>query len=317
VRHATTWALALAAALAGVPGCGGQVGFGAGVGGGGVGVGASKDSHRRDVEEWYEGRVKRLTAEDGWLSLVGLFPLPPGSYTFGSADDNDLVFPAGAPARAGTVVADSAGAILHAAAGVQMTHAGAPVSTLPLATDRDGGTPTEIQMGSIRFYVIDRPGSLYLRVKDAESEVRKRFKGIERFPVSRSWRVEARLDPYDPPRKITILNTAGFEEVVDCPGALVFSIDGREHRLEPTSESEDEWFIVFGDASSGHDTYGGGRFVYVPAPGPDGRTVIDFNRAYNPPCVFTPYATCPLPRPENVLPVRVEAGEKTWEDAGH
>ena len=290
--------------------CGGSVGIG--VGGAGVGVGMSKDAHRRDVDKWYQGRIQRLTADDGWLTLVGLYPMPPGRYQFGSAEDNDFVFPAGAPAHAGTITVDSTGATLAAADGVQMTHDGAVVSQIALATDQGGAAPTEIQMGTIRFYAIDRPGTLYLRVKDSESEVRKNFKGIERFPVRRAWRVEARLDPYDPPRRVTIPNIAGFEEVVDCPGALVFSIEGKEYRLEPMSESAEEWFIVFGDATSGHDTYGGGRFVYVPAPGPDGKTVIDFNRAYNPPCVFTPFATCPLPHRENVLPMRVEAGEKKW-----
>jgi uncharacterized protein (DUF1684 family) len=246
---------------------------------------------------------------------VGLHPLPAGRHSFGSADDNALIFPAAAPAHAGVIAVDSTGVTLEAAAGVAMTHDGTPVARIALASDRGGASPTEIRMGSIRFYVIDRPGTLYLRVKDSESEVRANFKSIDRFPVRKAWRLDARLDAYDPPRRITTLNSAGFEETAECPGALVFSIDGKECRLEPTSESEKEWFIVFGDATSGHDTYGGGRFVYVPAPGPDGRSVIDFNKAYNPPCVFTPYATCPLPRRENVLPMRVEAGEKTWTGA--
>jgi uncharacterized protein (DUF1684 family) len=185
-----------------------------------------------------------------------------------------------------------------------------------LATDRSG-TPTEIQLGSIRFFVIDRPGNLYLRVKDTESPVRTNFKGIDRFPVRGKWRVEAVLDRYDPPRRLTVPNVLGYDEVVNCPGALVFQLDGKEYRLEPMSQTGEEWFIVFGDATSGHETYGGGRFVYVPAPGPDGRTVIDFNKAYNPPCVFTEFATCPLPHRENVLPVRIEAGEKMWEGGAH
>jgi uncharacterized protein (DUF1684 family) len=104
---------------------------------------------------------------------------------------------------------------------------------------------------------------------------------------------------------------------VQCPGALVFEKDGKAYRLEPMSQEGDELFVVFGDATSGHETYGGGRFVYVGMPGPDGKTVIDFNKAYNPPCVFTEFATCPLPHRDNVLPFRVEAGEKSWGDAQH
>jgi uncharacterized protein (DUF1684 family) len=111
---------------------------------------------------------------------------------------------------------------------------------------------------------------------------------------------------------VTIPNIVGFTEDVECAGALAFRVAGREYRLEPMPQEGDELFIVFGDATNGKDTYGGGRFVYVPVPDEAGWTVIDFNRAYNPPCVFTHYATCPLPHPANVLPFRVNAGEKTW-----
>jgi hypothetical protein len=291
--------------------CGGTIG----VGTGGVGVGVNLDpaqSHRKEIEAWHAARIQRLTGEDGWLSLVGLFPLPDGTHRFGSAPDNDFVFPERAPAFAGTLTVEDGVVTLEAAEGVEMTRDGARVDRLVLASDKGGAKPTEILVGTIRFYVIDRPGSLYLRVKDPESPLRKNFTGIERFPVNRKWRIEAKLDRYDPPRRLRVPNYVGYEEVVDCPGALVFKLDGKEYRLEPMSQEGDEWFIVFGDATSGHETYGGGRFVYVPVAGPDGKTVIDFNKAYNPPCVFTPFATCPLPHRENVLPIRVEAGEKAW-----
>jgi uncharacterized protein (DUF1684 family) len=277
----------------------------------------SVDEHRRDVEEWYRGRVERLQREDGWLSLVGLFPLSEGRHRIGSASDNECVFPASAPRHAGAIVVEAGVARLEAERGADIRVVGGddtPVERLDLATDASGD-PTELVMGSIRFYVIDRPGTLYLRVKDAESPVRREFDGIERFRVDRKWRVPERFERYDPPRRLTMPNAAGFDEVVDCPGVLAFQIGGREYRLEPISESPEELWIVFGDASNGHDTYGGGRFIYIPAPDAENNTVIDFNRAYNPPCVFTPYATCPLPIRENVLPIRVEAGEKMWGDS--
>ncbi len=302
--------------------CGGSVGIGVGGGSGGIGIGAgvstgmSRDAHRRDVNEWHKGRIKRLKSETGWLTLVGLFPLPDGTYRLGADEDNDLVIPGNAPAHAGTITVANGRAHLDVADGVTMTHDGNPVTSIDLASDAEG-TPTEIRMGSFDFYVIDRPGNLYLRVKDSESAVRKSFKGIDRYPVRRKWRVEAYLEPYDPPRRLVIPNFLGFDEVVECRGALVFEIDGKEYRLEPMSESGGEMFIVFGDATSGHETYGGGRFVYIQSPDENGRTFIDFNRAYNPPCVFTPYATCPLPHGANILPVRVEAGEKSWGDAVH
>jgi len=310
VRH--PWR-ALPLAVAAMVGCGGSVGIGTG----GAGVGVSTDGYRKSVEDWHAGRIERLTSENGWLALVGLFPLANGTHQFGSAPDNDIVFPAGAPAHAGTLdVADSV-VTLEAAEGANMTHDGAHVDRLTMGSDKGGAGPTEIQLGSIRFYVIDRPGSLYLRVKDAESPIRKNFHGIERYPVKRSWCVEATLAPYDPPHRLAVPNVMGFDEMVDCPGALVFTIDGKEYRLEPMAQEGDEFFIVFGDQTSGHETYGGGRMLYVKVPGPDGKTFVDFNRSYNPPCVFTQFATCPLPHRENVLPFKVEAGEKTWSDARH
>ena len=309
-------------------GCGGSVSVGGGVGGGGVSAGAgasaggvgmamNADEHRRDVDEWYQGRIKRLEKEDGWLTLVGLFPLPEGRHTFGSADDNECVFPKSAPAHAGAIVVENGAVRLEAEPGAGLTSNGAPVDKMDLVTDKDGADPTLITLGTIRFYAIDRPGSLYLRVKDSASPVRKEFKGIERFPVTKEWLVAAHLERYNPPKKLTVPNVLGFEEISECPGILTFKVHDKEYRLEPMSQEGDELWIVFGDATNGDATYGGGRFVYIPDADADGNTVIDFNKSYNPPCVFTPYATCPLPTRENVLPVRVEAGEKMWGEAHH
>lgn len=309
--------LILAAAL----GCGGQVAVGGSSGGVGVGAGAGSnrgpETYTQRINSWHDGRIQRLTADDGWLSLVGLFPLPPGTHTFGSADDNELQFPEESPAHAGLFTVADTVVTLTPAPNVEMTLNDKPVREMVLAADTSEDGPDKIQMGSIQFYVIEREGKRYLRVKDAESPLRKDFKGIERFDVSSKWRFDAELEPYNPPKMVTIPNVLGYDEVVQCPGALVFEKDGTTYRLEPMSQEGDELFVVFGDATSGHDTYGGGRFVYVDMPGPDGKTVIDFNKAYNPPCVFTEFATCPLPHRDNVLPFRVEAGEKAWGDAHH
>ncbi|HXV14756.1 MAG TPA: DUF1684 domain-containing protein [Candidatus Krumholzibacteria bacterium] len=325
-----TWTVSVcmaSAVAASALGCGGSTTFGGAMGGSGGGVGVStgavgagtggfgmargKDDHKAAVEEWYRGRIQRLTKEDGYLSLVGLFPLGEGRHRFGSAEDNECVFPASAPAHAGWIVVENGAARLEPDPGARLMIGEERAGAMALATDKDGD-PTEISLGTIKFYVIDRPGTLYLRVKDSESPVRKEFKGIKRYKVDRKWLVPAHLERYDPPKKLTVPNVMGFDEVVDCPGVLVFSLRNQEYRLEPLSESEDDMWIVFGDATNGHDTYGGGRFVYIPAPDAEGNTVIDFNRSYNPPCVFTPFATCPLPTRENVLSVKIEAGEKMW-----
>jgi hypothetical protein len=293
--------------------CGGQVSVG--MGGAGMGAGTNMgDSYRKEIDDWHAGRLKRLTAEDGWLTLVGLFPLPNGAHTFGSASDNELVFPTGTAKHGGTLMVADSVVTLKPAADVEMTMNGQRVGEMALASDENGAAPSKIQMGSIQFYVIARPGSKYLRVKDANSPVRKNFKGVDRFKVSDQWRFDATLERYDPPHIIKVANVLGYEDNVQCPGAIVFNKDGKTYRLEAMAQEGDELYIVFGDQTSGHDTYGGGREVYVAMPGPDGKTVIDFNKAYNPPCVFTTFATCPIPHRDNVLPFRVEAGEKAYGD---
>jgi uncharacterized protein (DUF1684 family) len=293
--------------------CGGQVSIGAG--GAAVGAGANMgDSYKKEIEEWHTGRIKRLTADDGWLTLVGLFPLPNGAHTFGSAADNELVFPAGSPAHGGTFVVLDSTVTMKPASGVEMTLGGKSVGEMALASDRNDAGPSKIQMGSIQFYVIARSRGLYLRVKDANSPVHKNFKSIDRFTVSKKWCFDAVFERYNPPHLIKIPNVLGYEDNVPCPGALAFEKDGKTYRLEVLAQEGDELEIVFGDKSSGQDTYGGGREVYVAMPGPDNKTVLDFNKAYNPPCVFTTFATCPLPHRENVLPFRVEAGEKAYGD---
>ena len=161
------------------------------------------------------------------------------------------------------------------------------------------------------MYVIERGDELYLRVKDRDSAVRRSFTGVDRYPVDTRWRVSARLDTTTA-GNIAVTSVLGQTEASACPGTLHFEISGLSYQLRPMGEPGKSLFIVFGDPTNGHATYGGGRFLAADPPGPDGLVVLDFNRATNPPCVFSPYATCPLPSPENVLPVAVTAGEKMW-----
>lgn len=316
--------IVLAGALAG---CGG-ISIGAGGSSGGIGVagatGESRTKYTRDIDDWHEARLARLKAEDGWLTLVGLFPLPNGTHTFGSAKDNELIFPVGSPEHGGTLVVQDTLVTLQPAPGVTMTDVALqkerinpPLSgATPLKSDRSG-PPSKIKMGSIQFYVIDRPGSLYLRVKDANNPARKNFTGIDRYPVTKKWLFDATFERYNPPRLIKVANVLGYEEDVQCPGAVAFEKDGKTYRLEALSLEDGELEIIYGDATSGHTTYGGGRFVYVTVPQEGDQTVIDFNKSYNPPCVFTQFATCPIPGRENILPFKVEAGEKAYGDPAH
>jgi uncharacterized protein (DUF1684 family) len=182
---------------------------------------------------------------------------------------------------------------------------------MDLQTDQSG-EPTILQHGSLSFYVIQRNERLGVRVKDADAAALKSFHGLESFPFSESWRVAARFEPSSPPRHISVPNVLGNVTSEESPGALAFEYSGKTYRLDAVREAgTEDYFIIFGDATNGHETYGGGRFLYA-SPPKDGQTVLDFNKAYNPPCVFTPYATCPLPPPQNRLSIRIEAGEKSY-----
>ncbi len=269
--------------------------------------------HRAEIDAWRAEREKSLRSENGWLTLAGLFWLEEGASTFGSAPDNTLVFPAGkAPDRLGTFHRQGTKVSLEALPGTGLQTDGKEITAprIELAADASG-KPTLLSIGSLTFHVLERPGKLGIRLKDKESPVLAGFTGIESFPVDPSWRIEARFEPYDPPKKIKVPNIIGTDFDETSPGAVVFERGGETYRLEPTGETGQDLFLVFGDATNGHETYGGGRFLSVPA-AQGGKAVLDFNQAYNPPCVFTPYATCPLPPRQNKLELRIEAGEKMW-----
>ncbi len=274
---------------------------------------APSPQHVQEVEEWRAKRDARLRSEDGWLTLVGLSWLKPGENRFGSAADNEIVLPAAAPARAGTLVVEGEQVTLRAEQGVGVLVDGQPAESAVLRSDKDGAEPSMVRLGTLSFYVILREGKLAVRAKDSESPVRKAFSGMEYFPIDPKWRVVARFEPYVPEKTVPVPNVFGRLEDSKSPGALVFEVDGQSYRLDPVwEEGTSDLFIIFGDQTNGHETYGAGRFLYAHPAGPDGTTVVDFNKSYNPPCVFTPYATCPLPPPQNKLEVRIEAGEKRY-----
>jgi uncharacterized protein len=275
---------------------------------------ASADSdHAAEIEAWRARRAANLTSETGWLTLVALHPLRPGKTTFGSAPSN--AFPLAHPglaAHAGTFVVRKQGIRFVAKPAGGVTHEGNPVKSIDLKTDADG-SPTLLGAGSLRFFVIDREGKFYVRVRDVEHPARRGFAGLRYFPVSPDWVVEARFEPYAPPRKIPIVDILGEERPMSAPGALVFVKDGREWRLDAIEESPDEkeLFIMFADQTSGRETYGAGRFMYVARPR-NGRVTVDFNKAYNPPCAFNDFATCPLPPQQNRIELRIPAGELSY-----
>jgi uncharacterized protein (DUF1684 family) len=265
--------------------------------------------HARDVERWRTRRLARLTAADGWLSLVGLEWLHDGENTIGSDPSSDVRLPGDAPSRLGAIRVDDDG-VTARFEHPGVTHAGEPVTSMALDDDSDGD-PTIVELGGLSFHLIRRAGRLAVRIRDRDLSSSHAL-DVDYFPIDSRWRVEATFEAFDPPHGASVPNVLGFEEPMVIPGALDFELKGAPLCLQAFREAGTQHlFIVFGDATNGDETYGGGRYLYAPPPR-RGRTVVDFNKAYNPPCVFTPFATCVLPLPENRLPVRVEAGEKRY-----
>lgn len=274
-------------------------------------------AYRKQVEDWHARRLERLAAPDGWLSLVGLEWLKEGTNTIGSAKDNAIVI-AKAPPRLGSIALARGRATISLERGAaQVTIDGTQKTTADLLDDSHD-KPTTVRVGAVSFYLIKRGDKFGLRIKDAEAETRTHFAGIDSFDIDPSWRIEAKWETYAPPHAVEQANILGQIEKVTVPGAAVFERDGKTYKVEPILENpgDTELFLVFADRTSGKETYGAARFLYTTPP-KDGRVVLDFNKAYNPPCAFTPYATCPLPTQQNRLDLRVTAGEKKYGGGSH
>lgn len=269
------------------------------------------DDLKTSVEKARAERLAALTAPDGWLSLIGLEWLQPGANRIGSAADNDIVLKAG-PAHLGTITLDDSGnATIELSKNSGALVDGREVERATLVDDAPGHKPTEVRFGSAQFFVIARDGRKALRVKDEKAETRTHFLGLDYFPIDSSWRVVADWVPFDPPHELEIGSVLGTIDKEKVPGKAVFNRDGQTFELYPIQEEPNSLFFVFGDRTSGKETYGAARFLDTPL-AKDGKLVLDFNQARNPPCAFTPYATCPLAPPENRLDVRITAGEKNY-----
>jgi len=275
-------------------------------------VHAVPESYEAELAEWQAQREARLAAPDGWLSLIGLHFLSEGEQWVGTAEGSDIVIAAGPPSL-GVIDFQPSGIImLRVTPGAGVRVDGREVLSAELIPQGRGprGQMTTVSCGSMTFYVIVRGGRMALRVQDTAAPRRMAFAGVERFPTDESWRVEAQWEAFPVPREVTITNTLGQESRALVMGRAVFEHEGRRLELLPLQETLGEpLFFIIADETSGRETYGAARFVYADPPDEEDRLIIDFNKAINPPCAFTPYATCPLPPSENVLPIAVRAGE--------
>ncbi len=277
---------------------------------------SASPEHTAAIMKWREQRLARLTAENGWLTLVGLFWLKPGENIFGRAPGNAIVLDhPQLPASAGTFLLEEARVRFDAAAAADITLEGKPVDSLVMNPDSSGAA-TVLASGTLRFFIIERGGRLGVRIRDVAHPLRTHFAGLEYFEIDDAWAMRARFHPYVPAKRIPIANVLGMVEDMESPGYLTFDADGQEWRLDALLEEKGakSLFLMFADATSGRETYGAGRFMYVPLP-VNGEVPLDFNLAYNPPCVFNEFATCPLPPRQNRLKLKVDAGERTYQGA--
>jgi uncharacterized protein (DUF1684 family) len=278
---------------------------------GALGVSAD-EAYRAEIQKWREDREARLKADGGWLTVAGLFWLKEGENSFGSDAANDIALPAGVPARAGSFAFAKGRTTVKLLPGVEGLVAGKPIATSELKSD-ENGAPDVLAIGPLTMQVIKRGERHGIRLKDKNAAARKAFTGLRWFDVREDYRVVARFTSYPSPRPVKVPNILGQTEAMPSPGFATFSLGGQEIRLEGVLEEPgaEQLFFIVRDQTSGKETYPAGRFLYADLPR-QGQIVLDFNKAYNPPCAFTAYATCPLPPPQNWMPVRIEAGERDY-----
>lgn len=274
-------------------------------------VGSPATTYRDEILKYRAEREAELRADDGWLTVAGLFWLKPGRNVAGSAEGSDIRLPKKAPATLGVFELKDATVMFTRAAAAEVTSAGHPVGTQPIAAPR--GDKDALAAGDLRLFVIQREDRFGIRMRDLKSAMRGQFKGLRYFPVRTAYRVRANFVPYDPPHTIGIPNVLGQALKMESPGYVTFRLNGKSLRLEPVYETDDkkDLFFIFKDLTSRDSTYPAGRFLHTGVP-KDGIVTVDFNKAYNPPCAFTDFATCPLPPKQNQLPIRIEAGELAY-----
>lgn len=272
---------------------------------------ASDPAYVKQVQDWRARSEQSLRRDNGWLTLAGRYILKFGENTFGTGDRNDVVFPKGlGPVGMGSVFVEVGRVTVKTVPGVTMVKDGIEMTEKVMGTDPANRDWVNIGPRA-SFHFIEREGKYILRLADKESEVRKRFLGRVWYDVDEDYRVNAKFVPYQPSRKAPIVNV--LDEVSDepVPGYIEFDLKGRKYRFDVIGDDSDGLFVIFKDPTAGDTTYGSGRFLWVEGrPKANEPFRLDLNRAYNPPCAFSEYTTCPLPPKQNILKVKIEAGEK-------
>lgn len=273
-----------------------------------ISVGAQSIDYLQEINDWHKQREENLKKENGWLNLAGLFWLNDGKNSIGSNTQNDHLFPSDrCPDFLGEVFLQNGEVEFKVINVHEVLLEGVKIDKIQLF-------PSEktviLQYGSLKWFIIKRGERYAIRLRDLKSPFLEEFTHIEHFKIDPKWNVKAKFVKTEN-RKIAILDITGQNSLQDSPGKLVFKIGKTEQSLDVLAEG-DQFFVIFGDKTNKITTYGGGRYIYTNLPDNDGNVWLDFNKAYNPPCAFTPYATCPLPPKQNLLSVKIEAGEKNY-----
>ena len=283
----------------------------------GIATAAAEQSvrdYQQVIAKWRAEHEAKLKAENGWLTVVALHWLKEGESRVGSNPSFEVPLPKSVPERVGTIMVKGGKAHFRPAPGVGVTFNGKPAVETELKPDTEPKYDV-LDVGRVRFFIIKREDKLGVRVKDNDSAARREFTGMRWYPIDPSWRIQGNYIPWDKPHKLTFDTAVGVKEEDQSPGYVTFERNGKEYRLEPTIDENQLWFVMR-DGTSGKATYAASRFLYADLPKDGlqkkGTVQLDFNKAENPPCVFTDFATCPLPPPQNRLALEVAAGEKMY-----
>lgn len=276
----------------------------------------NEEEYIKSVQDWQGKRLESLKSENGWLNLVGLHWLNDGQNPFGSSEANNIIFPENAPDFIGTIILYKGNLSIAINEDIEVFINDSLLKESNILTDADKET-TKFRMGNFRWYIIKRGDRYGIRLRDLESPLINKITELPSFPIDSKWRINAKFEKFETPKEIAVPNVLGNTEFEQCYGLLKFKIGETEHSLMPLGNGTSSFFVIFADETSAEETYGAGRFLSVEKPDKNGNTIIDFNKATNPPCAFTDYATCPLPPRENVLPIKILAGEKINEHFGH
>lgn len=271
----------------------------------------SQNSYQKEIDDWHKKREASLKSENGWLNLAGLFWLEEGKNSFGSGTKNAIVFPEGTiDLQAGYFEREGTTVKILVNKDVNINLNEKPIKEAIVFT-LDAKEPLILSHKNLKWTIIKREDKIGIRLRNLKSPLVESFHGVERFPVDQNWKIEATFVKTNERTKIPITNVLGQTSNQKSSGKLVFTIENKEYSLDVLDE-EDGFFILFGDATNGDTTYPSGRFLSASKPNKDGKVIVDFNKATNPPCAFTPYATCPIPPSQNSLPIAITAGEKKF-----